>query len=338
MSYGEDAPDLWDGAPFQATRGQSRRANGPRQSAPRSGGPRRSGGGNKPDLGSYVEVKDRIRAFYAKYPEGRIQSEVIEGLSRIQGIDTVEVTKTNADGRSTTQTESIAVGYIAVKAYAYRTPDDPRPATGMSAMLMPGTTPYTRGSELENAETSAWGRALANLDILNDHSIASRDEVSKARGGDDVDAEIAAAEAFAAAQAAAAPKAQNGSPVTAETATTPAAGGGTSDGDLTAAAAEILGAVPVTPEAPPVAGEAPAPTETATDTPEGTEAKEEATTGLTEQQFLDEVRARFIHSSIINKTRIALFPESKSYKDLTDKERLVLLDGCLESVRQDTKD
>jgi hypothetical protein len=44
-------------------------------------------------------------------------------------------------------------------------------------MNIPGTTSFTRGSELENAETSAVGRAIANLGYAIDKSIASRDEV-----------------------------------------------------------------------------------------------------------------------------------------------------------------
>ncbi len=68
-------------------------------------------------------------------------------------------------------------GLITVKAYAYRTSDDPRPGTGHSWLEIPGTTPYTETSELENAETSAWGRALAALGFEVKRSIASANEV-----------------------------------------------------------------------------------------------------------------------------------------------------------------
>ena len=44
-------------------------------------------------------------------------------------------------------------------------------------MSLPGATPYTKGSEIENAETSAWGRAIGSLGIGIENSIASADEV-----------------------------------------------------------------------------------------------------------------------------------------------------------------
>jgi hypothetical protein len=78
---------------------------------------------------------------------------------------------------------------VVVKAYAYRTPDDPRPGIGHSSLTIPGATPYTRGSELENAETSAWGRALAALGFEVKKAIASADEVRSKR----IDEKVAAA-------------------------------------------------------------------------------------------------------------------------------------------------
>jgi len=100
------------------------------------------------DLKDYVDVAERVREFYAKYPEGSLQSEVIE------------------------MTES----RVTVKAWAYRTPDDQRPGIGHSWLAVPGGTSFTRGSEIENAETSAWGRALAGLGFAT-KQIASREEV-----------------------------------------------------------------------------------------------------------------------------------------------------------------
>jgi hypothetical protein len=102
------------------------------------------------DMSDYVPVNERIEAFIKAYPEGSIQSEVVE------------------------LTES----RVTVKAYAYRTPDDPRPGTGHSSLEIPGSTPYTRGSEIENAETSAWGRAIAALGFEVKRGIASREEVT----------------------------------------------------------------------------------------------------------------------------------------------------------------
>jgi len=97
----------------------------------------------------YVPVNERIGAFLAKHPEGSLQSELVE-LS---------------DSR------------VVMRAYAYRSPDDPRPGIGYSSLEIPGRTPYTRGSEVENAETSAWGRAIAALGFEVKRGIASAEEV-----------------------------------------------------------------------------------------------------------------------------------------------------------------
>jgi len=113
-------------------------------------------------LADYIEVKDRIRLFYEAWPDGRLT--------------TAEVTiHTDPDGEQR----------VMVKALAYRTPDDPVPGAGHSWMVLPGSTPYTRGSEVENTETSAWGRAIGSLGIGIDKSIASAGEVrDKAGEGD----------------------------------------------------------------------------------------------------------------------------------------------------------
>jgi hypothetical protein len=106
------------------------------------------------ELGDYIEVKDRIAIFYELYPQGRLV--------------TSEVRFPQPDDDAPR---------ITVRAFAYRDPDDPLPGVGHSWMVLPGSTPYTRGSELENSETSAWGRAIASLGILIDRSIASAQEV-----------------------------------------------------------------------------------------------------------------------------------------------------------------
>lgn len=113
------------------------------------------------DLGDYVEVKDRIRIFYELFGQGRLVTRKVTLTSE-------------PDGKPR----------VIVSARAYRTPDDPHPGTGTSWMELPGTTPYTRGSEVENAETSAWGRAIASLGILIDRSIASAQEVDGKRAAD----------------------------------------------------------------------------------------------------------------------------------------------------------
>ena len=108
-------------------------------------------------MDGYVQVVDRIKLFYARYPEGSLQ----------MGTPTfIEV-----------EGHTWALG----RAYAYRTPTDERPGVGTAWELVPGTTPFTRGSEIQNLETSAWGRAIGSLGIGIDASIATLDEVQQAK-------------------------------------------------------------------------------------------------------------------------------------------------------------
>ena len=111
-------------------------------------------------LDGYVEVKDRIAMFYAAYPDGRLVTAEVRATSDPDGVPRVWV-----------------------GAHAYRTADDPKPGVGWSWMVLPGSTPYTKGSELENTETSAWGRAIGSLGIGIDKGIASAQEV-RAKGGE----------------------------------------------------------------------------------------------------------------------------------------------------------
>jgi hypothetical protein len=113
-------------------------------------------------LADYVEVKDRIRLFYEKHPTGRLVTAK------------VKVTREPDD-----------VPRVWVKALAYRDPEDEYPAPGWSWMVLPGSTPYTRGSELENTETSAIGRAIGMLGIGIEKSIASAQEVRNKEGEGD---------------------------------------------------------------------------------------------------------------------------------------------------------
>jgi hypothetical protein len=113
------------------------------------------------DLADYVDVKTRIELFYEKYPDGSIQFEFM-GLMGV-----------NSE-------------YIWGIARAYRNPEDPRPFTGTCSELAQGKTPFTRGSELANLETSAIGRAIGSAGLGLGKSMASKQEVSaaQARQGD----------------------------------------------------------------------------------------------------------------------------------------------------------
>lgn len=106
-----------------------------------------------PNLNDYVDVAERIREFKAEYPEGTLQSLC----------DPVVLTA----GDKT---------YIAYGAAAYRTPDDVRPGIGWAWEPVPGPTTFTKDSELQNAETSAWGRAIVALGFETKR-IASANEV-----------------------------------------------------------------------------------------------------------------------------------------------------------------
>jgi hypothetical protein len=124
------------------------------------------------DLGDYIDVPARIAEFRGKYPDGSLQP-----ANLAQPFTVLDVA-----GQT----------YIAVVAAAYRTPDDPRPGVGMAYEVFPGRTPYTKGSELQNAETSAWGRAIiAALAADAKRGIATAEEVRNRRAEQDAPAEAA---------------------------------------------------------------------------------------------------------------------------------------------------
>lgn len=113
----------------------------------------------KDRLKDYVEVADRIQEFKKKYPEGTLQ--------------TVGWQAATVGGQE----------YVIYRAAAYRTPDDERPGHGTAWEQVPGTTPYTKGSELMNAETAAWGRAIIAVGIPS-KKVASKEEVEARAAGD----------------------------------------------------------------------------------------------------------------------------------------------------------
>jgi hypothetical protein len=108
------------------------------------------------DLKDYVDVAERITAFRDKHPDGVLQSSVLRWPEE-------------------------GFPFVAVEARAYRTADDERPGVGLAWENFPGLTPYTKNSELQNAETSAWGRAIvAVLAADTKRGIASKPEVNRA--------------------------------------------------------------------------------------------------------------------------------------------------------------
>jgi hypothetical protein len=108
-------------------------------------------------LENYVDVPHRIKLFYEKYPEGSLQMD--------------------ADLQfQTVGDQIIVIG----RAYAYRNPQDEKPGVGTAQEYLPGKTNFTRGSEIQNLETSCWGRAIGALGIGIDKAVATKEEVELA--------------------------------------------------------------------------------------------------------------------------------------------------------------
>lgn len=106
----------------------------------------------------YVEVADRVKEFREKFPDGSL-SQV-----NLQFID--------FGGKS----------WVVYTAAAYRYPEDQRPGIGTAWVPVPGLTPYTKNSEVQNAETAAWGRAMVAALAVDTKKIASADEVRNVGG------------------------------------------------------------------------------------------------------------------------------------------------------------
>lgn len=110
---------------------------------------------------NYKDVPARIADFKEKHPEGSLRP-----LNPERPYDIVTV----AD-----QT------FIVYCAAAFRTPTDTAPGVGTAWELVPGKTPYTKLSELQNAETSAWGRAIVAVLASESKSVASAEDVRNRR-------------------------------------------------------------------------------------------------------------------------------------------------------------
>ncbi len=115
-----------------------------------------------PNLDNYVDVAARIRDFRDKYPEGSLQQ--------------IDLQFVEVAGKS----------WVVYTAAAYRDREDARPGHGTAWEPIPGPTAFTRDSEVQNAETSAWGRAIIAVGAADASRIASREEVQN-RTGDGAD-------------------------------------------------------------------------------------------------------------------------------------------------------
>jgi hypothetical protein len=120
------------------------------------------------DLSEYVDVAERLRTFFDRYPDGSIQAN--------------PPTVVELDGKR----------FITVTASAYRNPADARPAVASAWEVWPGRTPYTKDSEAMNCETSAVGRALAFLGLNVRRSIATAQDVANRREPPKIDKAVLA--------------------------------------------------------------------------------------------------------------------------------------------------
>ena len=108
----------------------------------------------------YIDVATRIVEFREKYPQGSLQPWREPYILEVPtGPDSFKV-------------------FMVYSAAAYRSPDDKLPGVGYAYEPIPGPTNFTRDSELQNAETAAWGRAMvAALAVDTKKGIASSEEV-----------------------------------------------------------------------------------------------------------------------------------------------------------------
>jgi hypothetical protein len=105
----------------------------------------------------YVDVAERIRQLREKHPEAVLRPYNPDEPFKVMNIGNRE--------------------FIVYTAACYRTPDDPMPAIAVAAEPAVGKTNFTRDSEVMNAETSAWGRAIVAALAADTQKIASLDEV-----------------------------------------------------------------------------------------------------------------------------------------------------------------
>jgi pyruvate/2-oxoglutarate dehydrogenase complex dihydrolipoamide acyltransferase (E2) component len=99
----------------------------------------------------YITVSERIEKFYAKFPQGRIITTIIE--------------------------HSAETGFILMRAEVYREPDDALPSATGHAYELKSAGHVQAGSYVEVCETSSVGRALALLGFEVRRGVASREEV-----------------------------------------------------------------------------------------------------------------------------------------------------------------
>ena len=110
------------------------------------------------DLSDYQPVEERLTLFWKDYPDGQIHTKILDS----------------------------AAGRFIVEASIYRTEADIRPwTTGLAEETIQGRG-VNATSALENCETSAIGRALANAGYATKGKRASREEMVKVNKANEV--------------------------------------------------------------------------------------------------------------------------------------------------------
>lgn len=114
----------------------------------------------------YKQVPERIKELKEKHPNARLRPTDPTRpywLESISGYD--------EDGDVVIRT------FLVYSAACFRDAEDELPGIGIAWEPFPGTTPYTRNSELQNAETSAWGRAIIATLASESKAVASAEDV-----------------------------------------------------------------------------------------------------------------------------------------------------------------
>lgn len=117
------------------------------------------------ELGDYVEVNQRIKAFRMLYPTGTIKTEMLSNENDVCVFKASIVIPLLDDEGKLVDTYLLATGHAYEKE---------------------GSTFINKTSYIENCETSAVGRALAMCGIGIDTSIASAEEVTNAINNQEV--------------------------------------------------------------------------------------------------------------------------------------------------------
>jgi hypothetical protein len=115
----------------------------------------------------YIDVAARLIEYRGIYPTGALQPWRDPYIAEVKMPD------------------GSIKSFIVYSAAAYGSPEDKLPGVGYAWEPIPGPTNFTRDSELQNAETAAWGRAMvAKLAVDTKKGIASSEEVRNRQGYD----------------------------------------------------------------------------------------------------------------------------------------------------------